>query len=156
MHHWRRFLAKVSTLFRRGRAEQEIARDVESQLALLEDDLQRRGTPADEARLGARRAYGGVEQAKELARDELTFVWLEQLLQDAHHACRSLSQSPAFAAVALLSLALGIGANTAIFTLVNGILLKRLPVPDPERIVQIQARHREFESSGFNYPAFRE
>ncbi|PYU97919.1 MAG: hypothetical protein DMG10_29615 [Acidobacteria bacterium] len=156
MHHWRQFLAKVSTLFRRGRVEDEIARDVDSQLGLLEDDLQRRGVPADEARLSARRAYGGLEQAKELARDELTFVWLEQLLQDARHAFRGLSRSPAFAAVALLSLALGIGANTAIFTLVNGILLKKLPVPDPERIVQIQARLREFESSGFNYPAFRE
>ena len=156
MHHWRQFLAKVSTLFRRGRVEDEIARDVDSQLGLLEDDLQRRGVPADEARLSARRAYGGLEQAKELARDELTFVWLEQLLQDARHAFRGLSRSPAFAAVALLWLALGIGANTAIFTLVNGILLKKLPVPDPERIVQIQARLREFESSGFNYPAFRE
>ena len=156
MHHWRQFLAKVSTLFRRGRAEDEIARDVDSQLGLLEDDLQRGGMPADEARLSARRAYGGLEQAKELARDELTFVWLEQLLQDARHAFRGLSRSPAFAAVALLWLALGIGANTAIFTLVNGILLKKLPVPDPERIVQIQARLREFESSGFNYPAFRE
>ena len=68
MHHWRQFLAKVSTLFRRGRVEDEIARDVDSQLGLLEDDLQRRCVPADEARLSARRAYGGLEQAKELAR----------------------------------------------------------------------------------------
>src|SRR5438046_7622971 len=60
MHHWRQFLAKVSTLFRRGRVEDEIARDVDSQLGLLEDDLQRRGVPADEARLSARRAYGGL------------------------------------------------------------------------------------------------
>ncbi|MCL5743900.1 MAG: ABC transporter permease, partial [Acidobacteria bacterium] len=152
----RRFIAKLSTLFRRERAEQEIARDVQSQLGLLEEDFQRRGMSADEVRLAARRAYGGVEQAKELARDELTFVWLEQMIQDVRHAGRSLRKSPGFVGVALLSLALGIGANTAIFTLVNGILLKRLPVPDPERIVQLGARIGQFESNAFSFPAFRE
>ncbi len=156
MHRWRQFFAKLSTMFHRGRAEKEIARDVESQLGMIEDQLQRRGVPAGNARLAARRAYGGVEQAKELARDELTFVWLEHLLQDVRHAFRSLSKSRAFVAVTLVSLGLGIGANTAIFTLVNGVLLKRLPVPDPDRIVQLQARLPQFESPGFSFPVFRE
>jgi predicted permease len=111
-------------------------------------------TPA-EARLAAKRAYGGVDQAKELHRDERSFVWLEQALQDVRHAFRSLAKSPAFTLVALISLAFGIGVNTAIFTLVNGILLKTLPIAEPDRIVQVEARMPKSSSSAFSYPVFR-
>jgi predicted permease len=82
-------------------------------------------------------------------------MW-EQAQQDLRHAFRGLSHSRSFVAVALISLALGIGVNTAIFTLVNGILLKNLPVADPHRIVQIKARLKTFDSSAFNFPLFRE
>ena len=152
----RRLFARVAALFFRGRAERELAREVASHLALLEDDFKSGGMNAEEARLAARRAYGGIEQAKELHRDERSFVWIEQLMQDFRHACRNLARSPGFTAVALCSLACGIGVNTAIFTLVNGILLKELPVRDPHRIVQINARLDKFTSSGFSYPAYRE
>ena len=156
MRHLRRLFAKVWNLFHRGRAEHDLAREVASHLALLEDEYLRRGLAPEDARMAARRAYGGVEQAKDLHRDERSFVWIEQLLQDLRHAVRSLRKSPAFAAVALLSLAFGIGVNTAIFTLVNGILLKNLPVPDPHRIVQLSAHLPEFDSSGFSFPVYRE
>ena len=129
-------------------------------LALIEDDLMRRGMSAREARLAARRSWGGLEQTRELHRDERSFVWLEQLAQDARHAWRSLAKSPGFVAVAMLSLAFGIGVNTAIFTLVNGILLKELPVPDPHRIVQVMGRQaldngKHSDSRGYPYEVYR-
>ncbi len=156
MDRLRRVFAKAAALILRGRAERELAREVASHLALLEDDFKSRGMAPDEARLAARRAYGSIEVAKELHRDERSFVWIEQLAQDVRHACRNLARSPGFTAVALLSLACGIGVNTAIFTLVNGILLKELPVRDPHRIVQINAHLDTFTSSGLSYPAYRE
>jgi predicted permease len=152
----RRFLSKLANFFRRERADREMAREMAAHLALIEDDLMRRGMSAEEARLAARRSWGGLEQTRELHRDERSFVWLEQLAQDARHAWRSLAKSPGFVAVAMLSLAFGIGVNTAIFTLVNGILLKELPVPDPHRIVQVKAKGEHLDVSSYSYPAYRE
>jgi predicted permease len=158
MRSFVRFLARLDTFFRRGRAERELHREITAHLTLLADDFERRGMTPEEARRAALRAYGGVEQTKELHRDERSFVWLEQAFQDLRHACRGLARSPAFVAVALLSLAFGIGVNTAIFTLVNGILLKNLPVPDPHRIVQLNAHMEKagIDSSGFSFPVYRE
>jgi predicted permease len=154
----RRLFAKLRSFFGRERAEKEMVREIASHLALLEDEFLRRGMDLPRARLAAKRAYGGVEQAKELHRDARSLFWLEQMLQDLRHAWRSLSKSPGFAAVALLSLAFGIGVNTAIFTLVNGILLKKLPVPDPDRIVQLTVHidKENFNGDGFNFLSYRE
>lgn len=152
----RRFLARLNSLFHRGRDERELAREVAAHLALIQEDFERRGMPSDAARLAARRVYGGVDYAMELQRDARGFPGLEQAVQDVRHAWRSLAKSPGFVAVALLSLAFGIGVNTAIFTLVNGILLKSLPVPDAHRLVQVKAHFKEFDSSAFSFPAYRE
>ncbi|HTR17496.1 MAG TPA: ABC transporter permease [Acetobacteraceae bacterium] len=152
----RRFLARLGAFFRRGRAEREMAREMAAHLALMEDDFRWRGMTEEEARLAARRAWGGLAQSQELHRDARSFVWLEQWLQDLRHAGRGLRKSPGFVAVALLSLAFGIGANTAIFTLVNSILLKRLPVSEPERVVQVKARKSLFDTTVVSYPLFRE
>src|SRR5580658_415840 len=155
---YKRFFARLATFFRRERAEQELHREIAAHLTLMADDFERRGMTPEDARRAALRAYGGVEQAKELHRDERSFVWLEQAFQDLRHACRGLARSPAFVAVAMLSLAFGIGVNTAIFTLVNGILLKNLPVPDPHRIVQlsVHVERTGIDSSGFSFPVYRE
>ncbi len=152
----RRFLARTVSFLRREQADREMAREIESHLVLIEDDFVRRGMTPEEARLAARRTWGGVEQTRELHRDARSFVWLEQLFQDARHAWRSLVKSPSFVAVAMLSLAFGIGVNTAIFTLVNGILIRKLPVAGPERIVQINGKLGEFNTNAFSLPAFRE
>jgi len=158
MRSCRRFFSRLDAFFHCGRAERELRREIAAHLTLLADDFERRGMLPEEARRAALRAYGGVEQAKELHRDERSFVWLEQAFQDLRHACRGLARSPAFVAVAVLSLAFGIGVNAAIFTLVNAILLKNLPVPDPHRIVQLSAHIPKagIDSSGFSFPVYRE
>lgn len=137
MRHARRLFAKLKNLFGRGRADRELARELSAHLTLMEDEFQRRGMSIEDARLEARRAFGGVEQAKELHREERSVLWLEQTIQDMRFACRSLLRTPGFAAIAVLTLALGIGANIAIFTVVNAVLLQPLPFQHPEQLVRV-------------------
>jgi predicted permease len=152
----RRFLVRLKAFVRRERAEAEMTREIAAHLALMEEDFRASGMDAAAARRAARRAWGGVEQSKELHRDERSFVWLEQILQDLRHVFRSLAKAPGFVAVAGISLALGIGVNVAMFTLLNGVLLKNLAVPDADRIVEPEGVIGEFTSRSFSHPAFRE
>jgi predicted permease len=137
MRHARRLFAKLKNLFRPSHADRELDREVSAHLALLEDEFRRRGMSTEDARFEARRSYGGVEQAKQLHREERSILWLEQTLQDLRYAIRNIFRNPGFAAIAILSLALGIGANIAIFAVVNAVLLQPLPFQHPEQLVRV-------------------
>jgi predicted permease len=113
------------------------------------------GVPRDEALRRARLAIGGVEQVKEECREARGVAALESTVQDVHYGLRQLRRRPGFALVVVTSLALGIGANTAIFTLIDAVLLRMLPVRDPAGLQLVVARQANGDSRGFEYPEYR-
>ena len=127
-------------LWRRKQMEQQLDRELRFHLHQHAADLVERGLPPGEARRQARIGLGGPEQVKEQCRDARGTRWLEDFLQDFRYALRTLRHKPGFAAVALSTLALGIGATTVMFTVVNGVLLKPLPYPDPSRLVAVHGK----------------
>jgi predicted permease len=133
----RRLLSRLFNLFRDGRSAEEAAREIAAHLALLEDEYVRRGMSTDDARLAARRALGSTAHAHDLHRDARTFVWLDDAWRDLAHGARMLGRTRGFTAVAVITLALGIGANTAIFSVLSAVLLRPLPYPHADRLVQI-------------------
>jgi predicted permease len=125
-------------MFRRKRSAEDFAAEIKAHLELEADELRGEGLGEDEARWKARREFGNVLAAQE--RFYLTGRWtaLDKLMRDVRFGLRSLRQSPGFAATAILTLALGIGANTAVFSVMNAVLLKSLPVSDPDRLVYLR------------------
>jgi putative ABC transport system permease protein len=135
----RRLIRRLLTAFRDERSDAELAREMAAHLALLEDEYRRRGMNDEEARLAARRALGSVAHAKDLHRDARAFAWIDDARRDVAHGLRALRRTPGFTAVAVIALALGIGANTAIFSVISAVLLRPLPYRDADRLVQVFA-----------------
>lgn len=133
----RQFFQRLVALIRRNRVEQNLSRELASHLALLEDEYRRRGMTEEEARRRARLALGGVDQTKERHRDERSFPWLEDLRRDVPYAIRGLRRTPGFTVAAVLTLGLGIGATTAILSVVHTVLVRPLPYPESDRLVRI-------------------
>src|SRR4029077_4195030 len=126
---------------RRSRMESEMDAELRFHMEAYAEDLIRSGVPSEEARRRARLGLGGAEQVKEECREASGVVLLESLTQDIRYALRMMRRSPGLTAVAVLSLALGIGANTAIFSLINTLMLGRLPVRDPGQLVELLSRY---------------
>jgi putative ABC transport system permease protein len=120
-----------------GRSEDDLAREIRAHLTLLEDKFTAQGMASEDAKLAARRAFGGVEQAKEHQRDTRAFRWIDDLRRDFVYAVRSLSRTPAFTAASLLTLAVGIGVTTTIYSVVDRVLLQPLAFPDGDRLIRV-------------------
>jgi putative ABC transport system permease protein len=130
------------SLFKKRKFEQELDDELRSYLELQAAEKVRRGMSPEDALREARRELGGMDQVKENVRDIRPGVLVDTLIQDIRYAFRALRRNRAFALVAILTLALGIGANTAIFTVVDGVVLKPLPYPDPDRLLTLWERSR--------------
>ncbi|HXU20964.1 MAG TPA: ABC transporter permease [Verrucomicrobiae bacterium] len=146
-----------SRLWHRNRMEEQLEKELRFHLDQRESDLIARGQSPAQARREARLALGGPEQVKEKCRDARGTRWAEELLQDGGYALRTFRRKPGFVIVTLLILALGIGATTVMFTIVNSVLLRPLPFPEPDRLVILHGFTEDFgEFWGFSYPYFKD
>jgi predicted permease len=141
--------------FRRHRHERQLDSELRFHIDRMAQEYVSRGVAPREARRRARIEFGGTEQIKEECRDVRSLRWLRDAIADLRYTVRMLRRSPAFTAAALLCLALGIGANTAVFSLLDAALLRVLPVSDPQRLALIQSADEDGQSiNAFSYPQY--
>jgi hypothetical protein len=133
----RRLIARFQNLATGRRGDERLREEMESHLALQTDENIRAGMAPEEARRQARLKLGGVETIREQFHAEKGLPFLETLLQDLRFAFRVLWKSPGFSVAVVITLALGIGANTAVFSIVYGVVFRPLPCPQPQRIVEL-------------------
>jgi len=140
--------SRLLGLFRKRTGEENLDTELRAHLDALTEENIRRGMNSEEARYAARREFGGVEQTKEAYRDQRGLPFVETLLQDLRHGLRTLRKNPGFATLAILTLGLGIGVNTALFTVVHGVLLSPLPFREPQRLVSLWERNLSADFPG--------
>ncbi len=152
----RRILTTLRNLIRREHVERDLDAEVRSYSDLLEEEKMSNGMNANEAKRAARMTIGGPEQLKEEIRSARTGSWLETLWQDLRFSFRTLRKKPAFTAIAVLSLALGMGAATAIFTLVDRVLLQPLPYQNSAQLVWMTEQTTANDSTGVSWPNYQD
>jgi predicted permease len=141
---------KIRAMFAHERIEREFVEELESHFEMLVEQNRRRGMSTEEARRAARQELGGADPIKEAVHDQRGLPLLESVVADIRYAARMLRKSPGFTTVAVLTLALGIGANTAIFTMTKGLMLHTLPVRDPGQLVELLHHFPGEPEPGFN------
>ena len=143
----RRLRALWNNLFRRKQLDHDLDEELQAYVELVSAEKMREGVSPEEAYRDARLDTGGVEQVKESVRDVRVGVWLDSLVRDLRYGVRTLAKNPAFTLIALATLALGIGANTAMFSLLDQVVLRLLPVRDPERVVIVRETGNHYGNS---------
>jgi len=147
-----RLRATIVGLFRRDRFEHDMAEEMRFHMRAYADDLQCAGVSPQEAERRARMEFGGVESLREDCREAYGFQWFDELRQDLRYSGRQILRAPGFSAAVIVSLALGIGANTAIFSLMDAVLFRTLPIADPTSVYYLAHRSATDSSSSSNYP----
>jgi predicted permease len=150
-------ISRLKGLFAGKQKDEDLNEELQAHLEMLVDENRRKGMPEDEARRAARVHFGGIAQTAEAYREGRGLHFVQTFLQDLRYAFRMLRRAPGFAAVVVISLALGIGANTAIFSAIDAVMLRMLPVEDPQQLVMLHwhaPRHpqkylSDLEGSGF-------
>jgi predicted permease len=141
-------------LFLRRKLERELEEEIRSHLDMQIEDNLRQGMSPEDARRAARLRFGGVEQVKEAYRDKSRLGWIENLWQDLRYGVRMLVKNPGFTLIVVITLALGIGTNAALFSVVNGVLINPLPFPQPEQLVALNQRLPNTGAGSISYPNF--
>ena len=154
MRLWSRVRSGMRVVARRSQLEREMDAELRFHIEAFAEDLVRRGVPREEAQRRARIEFGGIERVKEEGREARGLGWFDTLRQDFRYGLRTLSRSPGFAAVAALTLALGVGANTAIFSVVYGVLLEPLPYKDAARLILLNETTPRVGVVSVSYPNF--
>ena len=144
----------LPAVVQRSRVECEMDAELRFHVEAYAEDLVRAGVPRDEAVRRARLEFGGIEQTKEICRDARGVNLIESFAQDIRFGLRLLRKNPGVTATVTLTLALGIGVNTAMFSVLNGWLLRPLPVPSPEQIAVLATEQKEGSNGNFSYPDF--